>query len=399
MTDRKKIIAIILSIEIIGVALFLYDFITAKINFDGVIDRPMTGEGIVKEDLEVSFGENDEYISIDVNERAKSRAEIEELFAEAEKEIDETFKGKNNSYDEVAWDVDVRDSYVGGKVSAEWTFSDYEQLSGAGQVTYKNGGIVYANALLTCYGEVENYEFPFRVVEPDPGTKEGFLYYIQKEVRKAEHTSLRKSSFRLPEKVRDEELIWKRKSSYRGLILMALGAATGAAMAFGLREEDRRKDKARKEELSKDYPKIVNDLSLYVSAGISLREAMLRVYKQYEKSGRSKEKRPGFEVIGKVCHEIHDGKSEMIAYEGMGTETDHRSYRKLAMLLTQNLKKGTAGLSGALEQEAREAFEERKVRARIAGEQASTKLLLPMMMQLGIVIVILVIPALLTMGL
>ena len=308
----------------------------------------------------------------------------------------------------------MRDSYVGGKVSAEWTFSDYEQLSGAGRVTYKNGGIVYANALLTCYGEVENYEFPFRVVEPDPGTKEGFLYYIQKEVRKAEHTSLRKSSFRLPEKVRDEELIWKRKSSYRGLILMALGAATvakgssdavvaagstGAAMAFGLREEERRKDKARKEELSRDYPKIVNDLSLYVSAGISLREAMLRVYKQYEKSGRSKEKRPGFEVIGKVCHEIHDGKSEMIAYEGMGTETDHRSYRKLAMLLTQNLKKGTAGLSGALEQEAREAFEERKVRARIAGEQASTKLLLPMMMQLGIVIVILVVPALLTMGL
>jgi hypothetical protein len=47
-----------------------------------------------------------------------------------------------------------------------------------------------------------------------------------------------------------------------------------------------------------------------------------------------------------------------------------------------------------LEREAQSAFEQRKMHAKVAGEEASTKLLIPMMGLLGIILVVLVIPAL-----
>ncbi len=69
------------------------------------------------------------------------------------------------------------------------------------------------------------------------------------------------------------------------------------------------------------------------------------------------------------------------------------------MLLSQNLMKGSKDLIISLENEEEAAFEMKKQRAIRAGEEASTKLLLPMSGMLFIVIVVLVIPAVLQINL
>ena len=71
---------------------------------------------------------------------------------------------------------------------------------------------------------------------------------------------------------------------------------------------------------------------------------------------------------------------------------------RLSMLLSQNLRKGNAGLTQLLEKEAEEAFEERKRNARKYGEEAATKLLLPMFLMLMIVMVVIMVPAFLSFG-
>ncbi len=63
------------------------------------------------------------------------------------------------------------------------------------------------------------------------------------------------------------------------------------------------------------------------------------------------------------------------------------------MLLVQNLRKGSRELLDTLEKEEKYAFEMRKQSAVRAGEEASTKLLIPMAGMLFIVIVVLVVPA------
>ena len=70
-----------------------------------------------------------------------------------------------------------------------------------------------------------------------------------------------------------------------------------------------------------------------------------------------------------------------------------QAYLKLSALLAQNLRKGSNDLLQMLRQEADSAFAQRKSLAKKLGEEAGTKLLLPMMMMLCIVMVIIIIPA------
>jgi hypothetical protein len=61
--------------------------------------------------------------------------------------------------------------------------------------------------------------------------------------------------------------------------------------------------------------------------------------------------------------------------------------------LAQNLKKGNQELLSVMQQEAKASFEERRSTARKLGEEAETKLLLPMIVMLAITMLIIIIPA------
>ena len=94
-----------------------------------------------------------------------------------------------------------------------------------------------------------------------------------------------------------------------------------------------------------------------------------------------------------TCYELQSGRSEKEAYDHLGKRCQVQVYMKLSTLLSQNLRKGSNDLLRVLRQEADTAFEERKGLAKKLGEEAGTKLLLPMMMMLCIVMVIIMIPA------
>ena len=71
------------------------------------------------------------------------------------------------------------------------------------------------------------------------------------------------------------------------------------------------------------------------------------------------------------------------------------SYYRLVRLLIGNLEKGTGGLCEALEQENRQAYEMRILRAKTLGEEASTKMLLPLILMMLVVMAIVMVPAML----
>ena len=56
-------------------------------------------------------------------------------------------------------------------------------------------------------------------------------------------------------------------------------------------------------------------------------------------------------------------------------------------------RKGSGGLTDLLEREASDAFEDRKKLAKKLGEEAGTKLMIPMFMMLVIVLIIVIVPA------
>ena len=60
--------------------------------------------------------------------------------------------------------------------------------------------------------------------------------------------------------------------------------------------------------------------------------------------------------------------------------------------MVQNVRKGNAQIQKILEKEKIEAYEKQKARVKIAGEEAGTKLLLPMLLMLLIVLIIIMVP-------
>lgn len=103
-----------------------------------------------------------------------------------------------------------------------------------------------------------------------------------------------------------------------------------------------------------------------------------------------------YEEVAYTCFEMKNGISESQAYERFGKRCQLPEYIRLGSVLSQNLKKGSKGLTELLESEAASSMNERKNHAKKIGEQAGTKLLLPMVMMLGIVLVILMVPAFLS---
>jgi hypothetical protein len=90
------------------------------------------------------------------------------------------------------------------------------------------------------------------------------------------------------------------------------------------------------------------------------------------------------------------GYSETAAYLEFGRRCGTHSYIKLSNILEQNLRKGNKRMNEILKEEVREALEERKLLARKKGDLAGTKLLIPMGIMLIVSIVIIMVPALLT---
>ena len=114
-----------------------------------------------------------------------------------------------------------------------------------------------------------------------------------------------------------------------------------------------------------------------------------------DKEGKART--PIYEEIRYTCRELQAGVSEGLAYEHLGKRTGLQEYVRLCTLLTQNLKKGNGTLLLRLKEEAARASTERIAAVKKSGE-AGTKLLVPMVMMLAVVMLIIMIPAFMTMG-
>src|SRR5699024_5767251 len=104
-------------------------------------------------------------------------------------------------------------------------------------------------------------------------------------------------------------------------------------------------------------------------------------------------RRKAYEEMVSTMNQIRGGIPEGEAYEDYGTRCNVSAYRKFGTLLSQNLRKGSKGLTDLLGREAEEAFEERKNLAKKLGEEAGTKLVIPLFLMLIIVFAIVIVPA------
>lgn len=395
MFQRVKVLLVLTVILTISV------FVLENV-FDGfvpVVIRNGYGLGSRTEEYEVEIEgvEGKHPICVEVQEREYVGEEVQEMFRKVMERLDKVILGKNQSLDRVEKDLQLVNALEGYPVEMAWELDSYDVLNVDGTIRREDlpeeGILVELRATISYREEKAVYIRNARIF---PVTRKGvdqLLYEIQTELQKQEETTRANEQFELPERVGGRKITWNQEKEKHWYYVLILGGTLSVYLIYREKEKVRRMEKRRQEQLKRDYPELISKLTMLLGTGITLRSAWERIVENYEIQKAQLGKRVVYEEMQAAIHEMKSGISEAEAYERFGKRCGDVSYVKFATLISQNLRKGSKGLSALLKMEAIQAFENRKSLAKRKGEEAGAKLMMPMIGMLAVVFVMIMVPA------
>lgn len=317
--------------------------------------------------------------------------------------------GDNESPDNIRKPLSMQSADPTDPFVLNWESSRYAVMDTDGSVFNSE----YAEdqeekVVLTAVLTYADYRFEkkmnFTVRAPVRDEQEKLREGISRALEDAEKESATEDSFHFPAAAQGILLSWKEQVEDTSAGVLAMAAAACFAAWYMMDSRLREKTLSRSRQLAVDYPRLISRIVLYLGAGMSVRNIFFKCASEYSGSrsgngeqGKKSEKESGGrylqEEILLVCNELNSGIPETEAYMHFGRRCRSRQYTKLCSLLVQNLRRGNDTLLEILQEEAENSFEERKNLARELGEEAGTKLLLPMMIMLGITMLIIIVPA------
>ena len=390
---EKKTIYILMAIELVGLVMFIASGLKNLSVSKSSILRPEAGEGEEILEYEVETSDYSGPVEITVDDKTLSNEEIEKLFQKAIEEIDSSILGENANLNEVVKPLNPKRSYCNKLVKATWEFGDGDVIMSDGQIDYTQvdkSQIIPVKVLLKCEGVEYLYSFDLQIVPPGVTSRAGIEAYVNKYIGNENSEKVN-----LPGEVGSEKIKWKLPKQYDGLILMALGLVFIIMIPYIEAYMGQKEVTARQQQMELEYPNIVSQLAIYIGVGLGIREAIRRIGKSYE--NENIENCYGKKIIVELSRELEDGVSEYVAMEHLANKSNNKNYRKLALLLQQTGRQGNEKLVESLEREDILAFEIRQNNAKKAGEEASTKLLFPMVGLFVVIMIMVIVPALLKM--
>ena len=138
----------------------------------------------------------------------------------------------------------------------------------------------------------------------------------------------------------------------------------------------------REKELMKQFPNMVSNLALLIGSGMD-------TYNAWEIIGRDGEGLLYKEMRETIKDMETQGTSEIQAYVNFGKRCAVPRITKFISMMIQNIRKGSDDLITFLAYESSLCWEEKKSSAKIQGEKAGNKLMIPIfMIMIGILVLI-----------
>lgn len=370
-----------------------------RLTEDGWLRRNSYGEGEADVRLKGQAAGTEGWeqeVELTVSERRYTRQELEEMVEQVRAFLEQEIRGENETLDEIRSSLSLPSQVEGYPFQIEWKSGNYERIRADGTVsneeTGEKGEIVELTAVLSCYENTWEETFSVRVCPPVLTEEERRERLLLAEIAKEDGAAAYEEGFWLPRQAEGEEVVWTEERSDSSLPIFLLVIGLGIVQYRFMDDDLQKKLEKRERQLLLSYPEFISKLTLLMGAGLPVRAAFVRMASDYRKK-RSDGRNYVYEELLLACREMESGITEVEAYEHFGQRCRLPQYRKCVTLLVQNLKKGSAGLLAALQEEAQHSFEERKRNAREEGERAGTRLLLPMMMMLAVVMVLILVPA------
>lgn len=155
-------------------------------------------------------------------------------------------------------------------------------------------------------------------------------------------------------------------------------------LVFYVDYETGNKIETKREEVLMDFPHALSKMALLINAGMPLREVIASVVEKGE--GRF------YDELQKVLNEMNNGVSDYEAFYHLSDRSGVKEVKKLASVMIQNIRKGSEELAKSLMDMSAEVWQERVGHVKEQGEKASTKLMLPMFIIFGGILLVVIAP-------
>ena len=399
-----KKISIVLIIIVLGSMLSLLSCYSAvrknSLTKNGELIREDYGKGEKRAKL-VATDENGEKLGdfdVSISETEYSEVEANELFLKMQEDLSKIILSENKDLNHVKSDLELPTRIKGYPFEISWKSDNIDVLSSSGEVA--NDDIFFESTKVMLKATLKyrtlKYEqkYDITVMPRDFSEDEILSRELEASIRDIEETTRTNDRFSLPSNTEGIRVFWKEVTDENSIMLLIMSLIAAASVFIAGDKELNKKVEYRRKQMILEYPAFVSRLVLYMGSGMSVRAIFSRFSDEYKVRESEGGKRSFlYEEIVKSCHELESGVPEINVYERLGARCGSQQYARLVTLLAQNLKKGNSEMMTLLREESDKATMERMSYARKLGEEAGTKLLVPMVMMLFIVMVVIMVPA------
>ena len=363
-----------------------------------IIERNETGGGTKEVELFMKNDKQEIRYPFIVREIPYTKEQWEEKVKEAIDYVEKVMKGDNTSLDAVNRNlVFPRKAPNNGiKITYETNHRTWVDENGNVDVSEikEEGELVEIDVIFRYEDFEEIRTYTIRLIPEVKSEEEKEYEEVVKKIKEKEENSLYQIQFELPNKIGDYIIEntkgWNKNQGVFLILVLGIG------ILFFFREEEQMKEQMneRKEQLLKDYPEFIHQLILLIGAGMTLKSAFIRLSENYKRKKQlTNKKHYLYEELIVTTYEFQAGLSEEEVYRNLANRIGLSSYKRIMELLIQNVKKGTKNLIEMLIREQESSLEMRKEQAKRLGEEAGTKLLMPMILLLGVVLLLVLYPA------
>jgi Flp pilus assembly protein TadB len=345
----------------------------------GVLARPEYGDGNGDYQLLASLHGRKEPIEIQVPLPAKEPTE-EQLLDEGYNWLTaKRLLDRNSSAADIRDDLFLPTDVEKFGAMVEWVSNNPDFITVEGLVTRPEYGEeaqeVTLKAIISIGARQKEKEFIF-TVSP-----------ITLEEKLQDGIEVSEEHVALPTKVGEDSVAWgtEKKSNALSAVVFSVGLILVIGLLLFKELED--KHRQRNREIKLDFPEFLSKLSLLLGAGLNIPRAWQRIA-QSSRPDRILDK-----AINQTAIDIANGMPLPDAMEGFSSRLNMPEVSKFCSIIIQNLRRGDEELLIALRGLAQESWEGRKAVANKLAQEASTKLLLPMVLMLFAIMAVVMLPA------
>lgn len=168
---------------------------------------------------------------------------------------------------------------------------------------------------------------------------------------------------------------------------LAIGLGMGVLLPYVSLIDLKKKVEKRHLAIAVDMPELVNKIVILTGAGLTLQGALSKITKEMYSD------RILYQELSRSMEMIEVGETADAAFDRMATKCNTVEMRRFLSIILQNIHRGGSDVSSALKSIGEELWNSRKAAALRVAEEASTKMLFPMMLMLFAVIMLVIVPA------